>query len=127
MNGFRKDRMGKVLTTALTIDGEKQLAEVAKAGNGTLVRAEKGTTGIDKIAAELKKQMKSELGEKVETVYADIYFYPLGLAILLLFAEAVIGEVPLRVFARKRPPAQSKAAAKLRRALGKKEASGATR
>lgn len=120
--GMRKDRQGRVLTTALTVEGEKQLAEVARAGNGTLVRAEKGSTGIDKIAAELRKQMKSEYGEKVETVYADIYFYPLGLAILLLIIEAVLGEVPLRVFERRRPAAASKAAAKLRRALGKKEA-----
>jgi Ca-activated chloride channel family protein len=123
--GMRKDRQGRVLTTALSVEGEKQLAEVAKAGNGTLVRAEKGSTGIDKIAAELKKQMKSEYGEKVETVYADIYFYPLGLAILLLIVEAVLGEVPRRIFTRKRPPAASKATLKLRRALGKKEASRA--
>lgn len=117
--GWRSDRRGRPLTTALSVEGEKQLAEVAAAGNGTLVRAERGTTGIDKITSELKKQMKSEFGEKVETVYADVYFYPLGLAILLLIAEAVLGEAPRRVFVRKTPPVASKAAAKLRRALGK--------
>ena len=62
---------------------------------------------------------KSELGEKVETVYADVYFYPLGLAILLLIAEAVLGEAPRRVFVRKTPPVASTAALRLRRALGK--------
>lgn len=117
--GWRNDRQGRPLTTALTAEGEKQLAEVAEAGKGTLVRADKGTTGIDKIAAELRKQMKSELGEKVETVYADIYFYPLGLTILLLIAEALLGEAPLRVFTKRTPPPASKATMRLRRALGK--------
>jgi Ca-activated chloride channel homolog len=120
--GWRQDAAGRPMTTALTVDGEKQLADIAEAGHGTLVRADRGTTGIDKIAAELRKQMKSELGEKVETVYADIYFYPLGLAILLLIAEALIGEVPLRIFERKKPPVtSSKAVRKLRRALGQKK------
>ena len=115
----RKDRQGRPLTTALTVEGEKQLAEVAEAGHGKLVRAERGSTGIDQIAAELRKQMKSELGEKVETVYADIYFYPLGLAILLLIAEVFVGDAPRRVFVRRTPPSASKAVARLRRALGK--------
>ena len=35
-----------------------------------------------------------EVQEKVETVYADIYFYPLGLAILLLVAEVFLTEAP---------------------------------
>lgn len=117
--GWRSDRQGRPLTTALSVEGEKQLAEVAAAGNGTLVRAEKGTTGIDKITAELKKQMKSELGEKVETVYADVYFYPLGLSIILLIAEAIVGEAARRVFERKVPPVASKAATRLKRSLRK--------
>lgn len=116
---FRRDKDNKVLTTQLTAEGEKQLAAVAEAGHGTLVRADKGTTGIDLIARDLRRQMKSELGEKVETVYADIYYYPLGLAILLLAVEALLGEAPRRVFVRKVPPVASKAAAKLRRALRK--------
>jgi Ca-activated chloride channel family protein len=124
--GWRTDSKGKPLTTALTVEGEKQLADIAAAGHGKLIRAEKGSTGIDQITAELKKQMKSELGEKVETVYADVYFYPLGLAILLLIAEVFLGEVPLRVFTRRTPPPATKAQLKLRRALGlKKEAKDA--
>jgi Ca-activated chloride channel family protein len=119
IGGWRNDRQGKPLTTALTVEGEKQLADVAKAGQGTLVRAEKGTTGIDRIAAELKKQMRRELGEKVETVYADVYFYPLGLAILLLIAEVFLGETPKRVFTKRTPPSTARARDRLRRALGR--------
>jgi Ca-activated chloride channel family protein len=114
--GWRNDRSGKPLTTELTVDGEKQLADVAAAADGKLVRAEKGTTGIDQIAAELRKQMHSELGEKVETVYADVYFYPLGLAILLLVAEVFVGEAPRRIFVRRSPPAGHKAELRSRRA-----------
>jgi Ca-activated chloride channel family protein len=115
--GWRVDRQGKPLTTALTVEGEKQLAAVAEAGHGKLVRAEKGTTGIDQIAAELKKQMKGELGEKVETVFADVYFYPLGLAIALLVAEVFVGDTKKRLFVRRSPPPATKAQLRVRKAL----------
>jgi Ca-activated chloride channel family protein len=96
--GWRTDRNGKPMTTALTVQGEQQLGAIAAATpEGQVIRAEKGTTGIDKIAAELKRQMKSELAERVETVYADIYFYPLGLAILLLIAEVFLTDAPRRI------------------------------
>ena len=117
--GWRTDRQGKPLTTALTVEGEKQLAAIAAAGNGKLVRAERGTTGIDQIAAELKKQMKSELGEKVETVYADVYYYPLVLSILLLIAEVFVGDSPRRIFVRRSAPVATKTQLRVRRALGK--------
>jgi Ca-activated chloride channel family protein len=104
ISGWRADRNGKPLTTELSAEGEAQLASIAQAANGTLVRAAKGTTGIDQIAAELRRQMKSELAERVETVYADVYFYPLGLAILLLVIEVFVGEAAARTFVRKMPP-----------------------
>jgi Ca-activated chloride channel family protein len=116
--GYRTDRQGRPLTTALTVEGEQQLAAIAAATpGGKLIRAEKGSTGIDQIAAELKRQMKSELGEKVDTVYADIYFYPLGLAIALLLVEVFLGDAPARLFVRKLPPAVPTRAARASRAL----------
>jgi hypothetical protein len=39
--------------------------------------------------------MREELSEKVETVYAEEYAWPLGLALLLLAAEAAIDEAPI--------------------------------
>lgn len=96
--GWRKDRQGKLLTTALSAQGEAQLGSIAAATpGGQVIRAEKGSTGIDAITTELKRQMKSELAERVETVYADIYFYPLGLAILLLAAEVFLAEAKKRL------------------------------
>ena len=92
--GWRKGSQGNPLTTSLSAEGEAQLAETAKSGGGFVVRSGSGSTGIDKMAAELARWMSSELSEKVETVYADVYGYPLGLAILLLIAEVFVGQGP---------------------------------
>ena len=48
--GIRRDEDGKPLTTELSADGEAQLAEIAKATGGAIVRAEHGETGIDEVA-----------------------------------------------------------------------------
>lgn len=88
--GVRRGRDGRPLTTSLSADGEEQLAKVAKVGGGRVVRAEKGQTGIAEVAAQLKTMMTQELAEKVETVYADVFFYPLGLVLLLIVAETFV-------------------------------------
>ena len=94
--GLRKDDDGKLITTELSADGEAQLAKVASTTNGTIVRSEHGETGIDKVARGLSRMMREELSEKVETVYAEEYAWPLGAALLLLMAEAAIDEAPSR-------------------------------
>lgn len=103
--GWRAGPDGKPLTTALSPRGEEQLRQIAEATpGGQLIRAEKGTTGIEVITEALRGKMKSELSERVEHVYAHIYHYPLGLAILLLVLEALLFEAPLRRFVRREPP-----------------------
>jgi Ca-activated chloride channel family protein len=94
ITGMRRDEAGKILTTSLSAEGETQLAEVAKVTGGAIVRAERGETGIDEIARALKKMMKEELAERVETAFDEEYMWPLGLAVLLLLAEALTGEAP---------------------------------
>jgi Ca-activated chloride channel family protein len=96
VKGLRRDDDGKVLTTELSADGEAQLAKVAQVTSGAIVRAEHGETGIDKVAKGLQRMMREELSEKVETVYAEEYVWPLGLAAVLLIAEALLGEAPRR-------------------------------
>ena len=96
ITGIRRDDEGKPMTTQLSAEGESQLARVAQDTGGTIVRAEHGDTGIDQIARNLQKMMREELSEKVETVYAEEYAWPLGLAVLLLVTEAMIGEAPRR-------------------------------
>lgn len=89
--GYRADRNGRPLLTSLSLEGEKQLAEIAAATpEGRVIRSEKGQTGIEQLTAEIRKQMKGELSERVEMVYADMFQFPLGFAILLLLAEALL-------------------------------------
>jgi Ca-activated chloride channel homolog len=106
-NGLRRDDEGKPLTTQLSAEGEGQLARVAQTTGGTIVRAEHGDTGIDQIARALQRMMRDELSEKVETVYADEYAWPLGAAVIFLVVEAMIGDAPKR----KRPVEAAGAAA----------------
>lgn len=103
--GWRHGRDGRPLTTSLNTEGERQLEQIATTTpGGRVIRAVKGTTGIDVITTELRRQMKSELRERVETVYADIFHYPLGLAILLLVVDVFVTEAQRRRFARRTPP-----------------------
>lgn len=103
--GWRQDRRGEPMMTALTARAEAQLEAIASATpGGKIIRAARGSTGIEEVATELKRQMKDEYAERVETVYADIYYYPLGLAILLLVLEGLLTDAPRRRFVRKMPP-----------------------
>jgi len=94
--GIRKDTQGQPLTTSLSAEGEAQLGRVAEVASGQIIRSERGSTGIETITAELKRKMTEELAERIETVYADVYTYPLGLAILLLVLEAFVSEARRR-------------------------------
>ena len=94
--GVRRDETGKPMTTELSTEGEAQIASVAREGGGTLVRSERGQTGIEKITQTLSRSMKEELSERVETVYAEAYATPLAIATLLLALEALLVESPLR-------------------------------
>lgn len=96
ISGIRRDEEGKPLTTSLSAEGEAQLAKVAQVSGGTIVRAEHGDTGIDQVARGLQRMMREELSEKVETVYAEEYAWPLGIAVVLLIVEALLGEAPRR-------------------------------
>ncbi len=102
--GWRVRADGRPMTTQLSAEGEAQLEQIATVSGGTIVRAERGTTGIDRVTTALREKMVHELGERVESVYADVFHYPLGLAIALLVAEAFVGEARRRQFVRKVPP-----------------------
>lgn len=94
--GIRRGTDDKPLMTSLTAEGEEQLVRIAEVTGGSIVRAERGSTGIDVLAARLERMMESELSEKVETIYADVYFYPLGLALLLLLVDTFLGQARKR-------------------------------
>lgn len=94
--GLRRGRDGKPLTTSLSAEGEQQLAQIAELTGGHVVQSTAGSTGIDEVTRLLRAMMTEELSERVETVYADVYAYPLGLALLLLLVEAFLPEVRRR-------------------------------
>lgn len=96
--GYRTDESGDALMTSLSAKGEEQLVQIAQAGNGSIVRADKGSTGIEVIARRLERMMQSELAEKVETIYADVFHYPLAAALMLLVIETFLGQARRRPF-----------------------------
>ncbi|HET9958121.1 MAG TPA: VWA domain-containing protein [Polyangiaceae bacterium] len=104
VKGYRQDAEGKPLTTSLSAAGEEQLTKIASVGGGQIVRSAGGKTGIEVIAARLRKLMTEELSERVETVYADVFFYPLGLAALLLLLEVFVNETAPRARPAVLPP-----------------------
>ncbi|HKY41196.1 MAG TPA: VWA domain-containing protein [Polyangiaceae bacterium] len=104
VKGIRTDMEGKPLTTSLSAEGEAQLGSIASATGGAVVRSEGGQTGLGEIERRLKQLMTEELSERVETIYADVYLYPLGLALLLVLIESFIPEAGARKPTRIPPP-----------------------
>jgi Ca-activated chloride channel family protein len=104
VHGMRTDEDGKPLTTSLSAEGEAQLASIASSTGGVVVRSDAGQTGLAEIERRLKQLMTEELSERVETIYADVYLYPLGLALLLVLLESFVPEAPTRKPSRVPPP-----------------------
>ncbi len=125
VTGWRTDDQGKPITTSLSADGEAQLTKIAELTHGSVVRSERGSTGIRKVAQSLAKMKSEELSERVETVYADVYMYPLGLAILLLCIETFVGESKRRRAASIVPPPAKRRRSKKSRAARRAAAAGA--
>jgi Ca-activated chloride channel family protein len=103
-HGYRMDDQGKPLTTSLSAEGEEQLSKIASSTGGVIVQSARGDTGITEITRRLSRLVTEELSEKVETVYADVYMYPLGLALLLVLLETFVNEAPRRKKATAVPP-----------------------
>ncbi len=95
-HGYRMDEQGKPLTTSLSAEGEEQLSKIASVTGGVIVQSAHGDTGITEVSRRLGRLVTEELSEKVETVYADVYMYPLGLALLLLLVETFVNEAKRR-------------------------------
>jgi Ca-activated chloride channel family protein len=103
-HGYRTDDQGKPLTTSLSAEGEEQLSKIASSTGGVIVQSARGETGITEISRRLARLVTEELSEKVETVYADVYMYPLGLALFLVLIETFVNEAARRAKASAVPP-----------------------
>jgi Ca-activated chloride channel family protein len=94
--GYIRDDDGSLVTTELTPQAEDQLKSIATESKGRYVHAEDGSTGLSAIEAELKSMIAKEGTEHVETLYADVFAYPLALALALLIFDTLLGEAPRR-------------------------------
>jgi Ca-activated chloride channel homolog len=115
-HGYRVDEQGKPITTSLSAEGEEQLSKVASSTGGVIVQSSHGDTGITDISRRLGRLVSEELSEKVETVYADVYMYPLGLALLLLLLETFVNEAPRRSRPSAVPPPKKRRKKRLKKA-----------
>jgi Ca-activated chloride channel family protein len=104
VKGLRSDQEGNPLTTSLSTEGEAQLGSIASTTGGAVVRSGAGQTGLGEIERRMKQLMTEELSERVETIYADVYLYPLALALLLVLIEAFVPEAGARKPSRIPPP-----------------------
>ncbi len=94
--GYIHDEDGSLVTTELSPQAEDQLKSIALETKGKFVHAEDGSTGIATIEAELKSMIAAEGTERVETLFADVFAIPLGIALALLVLDTLLGEAPLR-------------------------------
>ena len=84
---FIKDRSG---TTVISKLDEKTLQEMAMVGNGVYVRATTANMGLNNVYDEINKLEKSEYDAKIYTDFAEMFQWPLGVALVFLLAELLI-------------------------------------
>ena len=85
--GFRKDADNNTVVTRLN---ESMLQQIAAAGQGSYIRANNSTTGLEKIFNEINQMEKSEIDSKVFTDYEDQFQWFVGLAIFLILVELLL-------------------------------------
>ncbi len=89
VQGFRKDRDGRTVVSALN---EDMLRSVAEAGNGIYVRAGQGSYGVGEIMENIQGLERGTTGTYRFTAHEDRYQVPLALAIVLLLASLIVPE-----------------------------------
>jgi Ca-activated chloride channel family protein len=82
--GFRKDRRGEVVMTALDTE---TLERVALASSGEFHRATTGELELDRIYESLSTLEEKELASRSFTQWEERFQYPLGAALLLLLID----------------------------------------
>ena len=84
-----KDREGNIVVTRLD---EQTLRDIARAGGGAYIHAGGEEFGLNPIIQDLRKMEDEEFGSIVFEEYDEQYMYFLGVALLLLVIEMLIGE-----------------------------------
>jgi len=86
---YKRDQSGSIVLSKLD---ETMLRQIAAATGGSYHRATSGGNEIDDIFKELASLEKVEFGTKQITGFETRYQYPLGFALLLLFADLLLSE-----------------------------------
>lgn len=87
---FLKDRSGQVVKSRLD---EESLRNIATTTGGAYLYAEGPDLGLDKLYEDyISKMEKRELKTAMERRYEERYQWPLGIALLLLALEPLVGE-----------------------------------
>ncbi len=89
VTGYKKDKAGEVVMTKL---GEETLQKMALITDGKYYRVTAGESELDKIYDEINRMDKKELSGRLLTQYEDRYQYFLGIVLILLCLEFIIGD-----------------------------------
>jgi Ca-activated chloride channel homolog len=89
VSGYKKDKNGEVIMTKLD---EETLQKIALVTGGKYYHATAAEFELDKIYDEISKMEKKELSNRLFTQYEDRFQYFLGIALILLFVEFMIGD-----------------------------------
>ena len=87
---YHKDRQGNIVLTKLN---EKMMRDVAKAGRGTYVKANKTRVDTKSILLDIDKLEETTFKERKFMTYEDRFQWVLGLGIVLLMLHGLIGRV----------------------------------
>ncbi len=89
INGYKRDNGGEVVMTKLD---EETLQKIALITDGKYYCATAGGFELDKIYDEINKMEKKELSSRLFTQYEDRFQYFLGIVLILLCVEFMIGD-----------------------------------
>ena len=89
-NDFHKDKNGNTVLTKLN---EKMLRDISEKGNGIYVRANKISVDTKRIIEDIDKIEKTKFKQKTFLEYEDRFQWFLGVGILLLLLNSVIGKL----------------------------------
>ncbi|HAZ10112.1 MAG: hypothetical protein A2047_02835 [Omnitrophica bacterium GWA2_41_15] len=89
INGYKRDNGGEVVMTKLD---EETLQKIALITDGKYYCATASGFELDKIYDEINKMEKKELSSRLFTQYEDRFQYFLGIVLILLCVEFMIGD-----------------------------------
>lgn len=95
--GFRKDKEGNTIVTKLD---EKNLLDIASAGNGITVRASNSDAGLNNVLDAINKLEKKQFESKMYSDYEDRFQGFIAAAFLLLLIETFLTERKSKLYKR---------------------------